>query len=513
VPFDARPRRFWFGLALAVAAAALITGAGVLNARLVRERREELALRIARTVAASARESPDSTPSLAPEAARAPRVALVRILKGATWVSHSDATLMGTRLSRDSLEDKAAFDRAQRLKARVEDNEEALRRAPALGRRPYPEYEVDLRADATHAAVPVVIEGRFVAMVEVRLRPPGFGMPILQFADSEVRSRWVALAIAALILLLSVFFAGERGGFRRLARTVKENLFAYTYITPVMLGMIVLVFFPLLYGVGLGFFTRKYNQWEFAGLANFIQILSDTRITQAGSFYFKLGVTLLWTVANVFLHVVIGLGLALMLRDSAMKLRGVYRVLLIVPWAVPNYITALIWKGMFHKQFGAVNAGLAAVGVEPVSWFNSFGTAFLANLATNTWLGFPFMMVISLGALQSIPQDLYEAADVDGATRWQKFRHITLPLLMPALFPAIVLGTIWTFNMFNIIYLVSGGAPDGATDILITDAFRWAFERDQYGYAAAYSTVIFLILLAFTLSTNRVTKATEGVYG
>jgi arabinogalactan oligomer/maltooligosaccharide transport system permease protein len=334
---------------------------------------------------------------------------------------------------------------------------------------------------------------------------------------SEVPPVWFAhlraICVAIFLFAVAVYLTGAHGGFRWLARTAKQNLFAYSYVAPAMLGMALLVFIPLLYGVGLGFFTKKYNQWEFAGLANFVQVLSDFRITQAGSFYFKLGVTVLWTVANVFLHVAIGLGLALLLKDATMKLRGVYRVLLIVPWAVPNYITALIWKGMFHKQFGAVNAALVAAGGEPVSWFNSFGTAFAANLATNTWLGFPFMMVICLGALQSIPQDLYEAADVDGATRWQKFRHITLPLLMPALFPAIVLGTIWTFNMFNIIYLVSGGAPDGATDILITDAFRWAFERDQYGYAAAYSTVIFLILLAFTLSTNRVTKATEGVYG
>ena len=122
------------------------------------------------------------------------------------------------------------------------------------------------------------------------------------------------------------------------------------------------------------------------------------------------------------------------------------------------------------------------------------------------------MMVVSLGALGSIPSDLYEAADVDGANRWQKFRYITLPLLKPALFPAIILGCIWTFNMFNIIYLVSGGEPGGATDILITEAYRWAFQRgERYGYAAAYSTIIFLILLVYSLTTNRLTRATEGV--
>jgi len=132
-------------------------------------------------------------------------------------------------------------------------------------------------------------------------------------------------------------------------------------------------------------------------------------------------------------------------------------------------------------------------------------------LATNGWLSFPIMMVISLGALQSIPGDLYEAARVDGATRWQQFRLITLPSLKPALVPAIILSVIWTFNMFNVIFLVSQGQPSGATEILITDAYKIAFEQYRYGYAAAYSTVIFLILLAYGIWQNRVTRATEGI--
>jgi arabinogalactan oligomer/maltooligosaccharide transport system permease protein len=121
------------------------------------------------------------------------------------------------------------------------------------------------------------------------------------------------------------------------------------------------------------------------------------------------------------------------------------------------------------------------------------------------------MMVICLGALQSIPGDLYEAARVDGATRWQQFLGITLPSLKPALVPAVILSVVWTFNMFNIPYLVSQGEPAGATEILITDAYKIAFEQYRYGYAAAYSTVIFGILLVYGWWQNRVTKATEGI--
>ncbi|MEO7113981.1 MAG: sugar ABC transporter permease, partial [Polyangiaceae bacterium] len=174
-------------------------------------------------------------------------------------------------------------------------------------------------------------------------------------------------------------------------------------------------------------------------------------------------------------------------------------VLLILPWAVPSYVTALAWKGMFHRQFGAINAILAALGAEPVSWFSHFSTAFAANVATNVWLGFPFMMVVTLGALTSIPKDVLEAAEVDGATRIQRFFRVTLPLLKPTLLPAVVLGAVWTFNMFNVVFLVSGGEPDDSTDILISDAYRWAFTRDaQYGYAAAYAVLIFFLLLGGT---------------
>lgn len=292
-----------------------------------------------------------------------------------------------------------------------------------------------------------------------------------------------------------------------------EHWYAYAYIAPAVLGTAMLVFGPFLFGIVLGFYTRVYSTYEFVGLQNFIQILSDFNLTANRNFYRTLGVTVMWTVINVSLHVGIGLGLALILKDKSLKFTALYRTLLVIPWALPNYITALIWKGMFNKEYGAVNAFLTLLGGEPVSWFNSFSGAFFANLVTNVWLGFPFMMVVSLGALQSIPTELYEAADVDGAGAWDKFTRITLPLLKPALFPAIILGVIWTFNQFNVIYLVSGGAPDGETDILITEAYRWAFEgRQQYGFAAAYSTIIFLILFGYTFVTNKLTKSTEGAY-
>ncbi|HOX43903.1 MAG TPA: extracellular solute-binding protein [Myxococcota bacterium] len=315
----------------------------------------------------------------------------------------------------------------------------------------------------------------------------------------------------ALLALLGVAAVLWRRFRRGLGEAWRQRS-AYAYIAPAMIGTAVLIFIPFLVGLGLSFFSYYQGDYYYVGFKNFGDILSSRgySLTDTFSFYYKLFITVLWTATNVLLHLGIGLGLALLLKDPLLRLKGLYRALLIIPWAVPSYITAIVWRGMFDAENGVINH---MFGLTGFNWWGSTWSAFLANLVANCWLGFPFMMVVSLGALQSIPQELYEAADVDGATRWQKFRFITLPLLKPALFPAVILGVIWTFNMFNVIYLVSRGAPNGGTDILVVEAFRWAFERgDRYGYAAAYSTLIFAILFLYTLITNRITRATEGAF-
>lgn len=335
-------------------------------------------------------------------------------------------------------------------------------------------------------------------------------------ASARAVVAWVLLALC--LFGLGVIAVITHRPLLRAVVAGRENPYAYLYVLPSMVGMGVLVFVPFTVGVGLSLFAYDAPRYHYVGLANFAEILMGSDAGEV-RFYWTLFATILWTVCNVILHASIGLGLALLLKDPALKFRSVYRVLLIIPWAIPNYITALIWKGMFNTEFGAINRLIetvqVALGVTPNApdWLGgSFATAFMANLVTNTWLGFPFMMVVALGALQSIPGALYEAAEVDGASKWQQFRHITLPLLKPALFPAIILGSIWTFNMFNVIYLVSGGGPENSTEILITDAYRAFAELNRYGLAAAYSVIIFVILFLYTTMTNRITKATEGAF-
>jgi arabinogalactan oligomer/maltooligosaccharide transport system permease protein len=341
--------------------------------------------------------------------------------------------------------------------------------------------------------------------------------PLLRFVG---RAMWAVTALGVIALL---FFL--QGYAARCAAALRAHASAYAYVAPAMIGMLVLVFFPFLYGIVLAFTdTTLFNEAlplrdRWIGLDNFGAILGDFNLYQRGAdgviwnyqnFYWTLMVTVVWTISNVTIGVSVGFLLALALNTEGLRGKAIYRVLLILPWAIPNYITALVWRGMFHPQFGVINQALQMFGLQPVGWFDGVISSFLTGLATNGWLSFPFMMVVILGALQSIPRDMYEAAEVEGATRWQQLKRITLPLLRPTLVPAVVLSVVWTFNMFNIIFLVSGGEPAGANEILITKAYKIAFENYQYGYAAAYSTVIFIILLVYGYFQTRLTKATES---
>jgi arabinogalactan oligomer/maltooligosaccharide transport system permease protein len=204
----------------------------------------------------------------------------------------------------------------------------------------------------------------------------------------------------------------------------------------------------------------------------------------------------------------------------------VYQLLLILPWAIPAYITAMSWRGMFSYEYGAVNLILVQLQQfpplvwfcelfhwsAPVNWLGNATNAFATCIAANVWLGFPFMMIVALGGMQGIPQELYDAARMDRATRRQQFWHITLPLLKPVLLPAVTLATLWTFNNLNVIWLVSnGGEPQNATHILVSYVYMAVFNMYRYGYGAALSMVMFAFLLAFAYVFLTRTRATENL--
>jgi arabinogalactan oligomer / maltooligosaccharide transport system substrate-binding protein/arabinogalactan oligomer / maltooligosaccharide transport system permease protein len=293
-------------------------------------------------------------------------------------------------------------------------------------------------------------------------------------------------------------------------KNFKRDGFAYYLLLPAMLIMLAVILYPFIYNIILSFSNMSLahmNDWSIVGFYQYVKVFAEPQFYE---FFLK---TIIWTGTNIVFHVTLGVTLALLINRK-LPGSGIFRTLLILPWAIPQYIVALTWRGMFNYEYGAINLILVKyLSMSPVEWLKSPVEAFSAAIITNIWLGFPFMMIIALGALQSIPHELYEAADIDGARWYHKLKSITIPLIKPVMIPAITLGVIWTFNNINVIWLVTNaGEPSDKSHILVSYVYKAAFNLYRYGYAAAFSVVIFLILLAFGLTFLRRTKATESVY-
>lgn len=277
----------------------------------------------------------------------------------------------------------------------------------------------------------------------------------------------------------------------------RRNLFLLFLLGPTVVIVLAVVAYPFFYNVALSLSNMNiYNirDWRIIGIQQYVAVFMDP------TFWGILAKTVTWTMVNIVFHVAVGVFLAVLVHQHFVYGKPAWRVLLILPWALPQYITALTFRGMFTAEYGAIDILITQyLGLPAIEWLTSPLEAFIAVILTNIWLGFPFMMVVALGGLQSIPQELYEAADVDGASAWKKFWNVTAPLLKPVMIPAITLGIVWTFNNINVVWLVSnGGEPNDQTHILVSYVYEAAFSMYRFGWAAALSMVIFFILFAFT---------------
>lgn len=232
----------------------------------------------------------------------------------------------------------------------------------------------------------------------------------------------------------------------------------------------------------------------FAGAANFTALLADPLFLSA------LRNTLIWTASVVLGTILISLPAAMILNEDFIG-RGLARAIVMLPWAISLTMTAVVWRWGLSGRAGLLNATLMELGIlsEPVEWLATAGLAFTVEILVGILVSIPFTTTILLGGLSALPHEAYEAAQVDGATAWQRFRHVTLPLLKPFLNIAIVLNVIYVFNSFPIIWVMTEGGPANGTDILVTYLYKLAFRFGQLGKAAAISLVMFLLLLAFTL--------------
>ncbi|HZU86902.1 MAG TPA: sugar ABC transporter permease [Anaerolineaceae bacterium] len=314
---------------------------------------------------------------------------------------------------------------------------------------------------------------------------------------------WIAMGAAVLEGLLYLL----------LVKLLKyKHALAFMLLAPAVIGLIALVVYPLIWELNLSFSNmsiRRFTNWEYVGFLQYGRVFSEPVLKQA-TFFQLLGQTALWTVINLFFHVFFGMILALLLNRK-MRLRGLYRMLLIVPWAVPQVIAVLAWRGEFNFEYGFLNVMLKGLGLAPVAWLTNPTANFAAMCITNIWLGIPFMMVIFLGGLQSIAGEYYEAAEMDGANSWQQFWMVTMPLMRPVITPVVILGTVWTFNNFNVPFFINQNELE-TSDILVTALFRSAFQYNQYGFAAAFAFVNFALLALYSIWYLRVTGGLKGAY-
>lgn len=323
------------------------------------------------------------------------------------------------------------------------------------------------------------------------------------------QTRKVAYGVGLLLADIGLYWLITRERLSRLG-------VAYLLLAPAFIGICGLVLYPFAYNVYLAFTNmamttiRTYTFSLQNGLNNFRAVFTGV-VAHDATFWQVLGRSIAWTVINVVFHVAGGMGLALLLNRK-MRLRGLYRTLLVFPWAIPQTIACMALRNEFNFQYGFPNVLLRTIGLKPIPWLTDGFWAFVAVVISNIWLGIPFMMVILLGGLQSISSEYYEAAEIDGATGWQQFRHITIPLLRPVTTPSIILGAVWTFNALNVIFLITNGNPQEKTDILVSSLYKAAFDFYRYGFAAAFALVIFAFLFIFSLIYIKASGGLKAAY-
>jgi len=273
-----------------------------------------------------------------------------------------------------------------------------------------------------------------------------------------------------------------------------STYFAMALLAPAVVYIVFIVAYPLVDTVNLSFTNASLRPtYDFIGWANYQKIFK-------ANFSEVIFRTFVWTFFSVSLKMLIGTFGAVML-NAAVPGRALFRILTMPPWIVPMAIGIFMWGWMYNGQFGMISGLLQNFGIvdKPVAWLAYGNTAFWATIVTDVWIGVPLVTIYFLAAMQSIPRDLYEAAWVDGAGRFYRFRRITLPLMVPAIITMSMLSLIATFNSFDIIWILTAGGPSGSTTTMIIDTYKTAIGSFKYGEGAARAVMICLFLTVFCL--------------
>ncbi|WP_339191571.1 arabinogalactan oligomer ABC transporter permease GanP [Bacillus sp. FSL K6-1003] len=325
--------------------------------------------------------------------------------------------------------------------------------------------------------------------------------------------------------LRDAYQSGKRRDEKKPMSSLKEqyqNIIAqgYPYVVsgPSLFILIFAVIFPILFSFALAFTNYDLYHSPPAKLVDWVGFQTFTDIFTVdiwrSTFFDVLAWTVVWTLCASTLQVSLGICLAIIVNQKDIRFKRFFRTILILPWAVPGFVTILIFAGLFNDSFGAMNQDiLAFFGIDPLPWMTDANWSRLALILMQGWLGFPYIFLVSTGVLQSIPEDLYEAATIDGASIFSKLRYITLPMVFIAMSPIIITQFTFNFNNFNIIYLFNGGGPAvagstaGGTDILVSWIYKLTMQSSQYSLAAALTILLSVFVIAIALWQFRQTKS------
>ncbi|WP_082738436.1 carbohydrate ABC transporter permease [Microbacterium sp. CCH5-D1] len=278
---------------------------------------------------------------------------------------------------------------------------------------------------------------------------------------------------------------------RRAAR-LRESLVGWAFAAPNLVLMSVFLFVPIVWALIISLQeTKGFGDPEWVGLDNYSTLVSDP------VFWQSLLNTVVFTVATVPLELLGGLGLAVLL-NSVLPARGLFRTMIVLPMVISGVASGMIAVVLFYESNGLVNKVLQALGLEVIGWQSQGTPAMISVIIVAIWLRLGFNMIIYLAGLQSISPELYEAARIDGASRWQQFRSVTVPLVGPSTFFLLIMNVIASFQVFDLIFVMTGGGPGNATSVLVTYAYRNGFQIREQGYGAAIGIVILIITLIFT---------------
>ncbi|WP_233188039.1 carbohydrate ABC transporter permease [Actinomyces qiguomingii] len=294
-------------------------------------------------------------------------------------------------------------------------------------------------------------------------------------------------------------------GSERPWRRRREEAFRWAFLTPALVFLLAYFGYPIVKNLMMSvqeYTTRTFYTGEapFVGLANYATVVKSSVFSTA------MANTVLFTVGSIAGQFTIGMALAVFFNKN-FPLSGVMRSLMLLPWLLPMIVSSAVWKWMLDKDSGVINQILGIVGIENIPWLTSTDVALAAVIMVNIWLGVPFNMTILYSGLQDIPDDLYEAAALDGATGWRAFRHITWPLLRPVVSVVLILGVVYTLKVLDIILGLTEGGPSGSTQTLATQSYRLSFANFEFGQGAALGNILVLISLVFAIVYLRMTRS------